>query len=180
MKILSRVGVFVVRKCVGSATDAGAELLMSRHIDEPGAALRIPGGEIQLREEPYAAALRKLHQRAGIEFLPLIRALGVFEIQSAVDPNARSRSYCYLFDGAGLPDRWMHNVAAEHRDKNRQGNDDDGGPEAGYKNLRLSYSWRAIGADVLGGVGADISLRGDHRYFLNADTIPELFEAELQ
>jgi ADP-ribose pyrophosphatase YjhB (NUDIX family) len=179
MKILSRVGVFVVRKYAGSARDPGAELLMFSHTDEPGAALRIPGGEILTREEPYAAALRKLHQRAGIEFLPLIRALGVFETPSMVQPNALSRSYCYLFDGAGLPDRWTHVVAAEHRDKNHHGAD-DAAQNGGYKNLRLSYRWRTIGADLLGGVGSDISLRGDHHYFLNADAIPELFEAELQ
>ncbi|RXZ36767.1 hypothetical protein D9O50_09870 [Oxalobacteraceae bacterium CAVE-383] len=176
MKILSRVGVFVVRKYTGSASNPGAELLMFSHADEPGAPLRIPGGEIQSREEPYAAALRKLHQRAGIEFLPLIRALGVFETRSALDPNALSRSYCYLFDGAGLPDRWSHVVAAEHRDKNCHGAD---APDYdGYKSLRLSYRWRTIGADSLG--GADVNLRGDHHYFLNADAIPELFETELQ
>ncbi|HEY4318938.1 MAG TPA: NUDIX domain-containing protein [Herbaspirillum sp.] len=176
MKILSRVGVFVVRRYVGSGGEAGAELLMFSHTDEPGAALRIPGGEIQSREEPYAAALRKLHQRAGIEFLPLIRALGVFETPSTAEPNAVSRSYCYLFDGAGLPDRWSHVVAAEHRDKNRHGAD---APDYdGYRSLRLSYRWRTIGSDLFG--GADVSLRGDHNYFLNADAIPELFEAELQ
>jgi ADP-ribose pyrophosphatase YjhB (NUDIX family) len=180
MKILSKVGVFVVRKYVGSTGETSAELLMSSHTGQPGAALRIPGGEIQLREQPYAAALRKLQQRAGIEFLPLIRALGVFETASMTQPNALSRSYCYLFDGAGLPDRWMYEVAAEHRDKNQAGGAADAFDNGGYKSVRLSYCWRTIGADLLGGVGSNISLRGDHHYFLNADAIPELFEAELQ
>ena len=180
MKILSRVGVFVVRKRAGAPFDSSAQLLMFSHADESGAALRIPGGEIQAREEPYAAALRKLNQRAGIEFLPLIRALGVFETRSAAMPNVLSRSYCYLFDGAGLPDHWTHEVAAEDRDKYRQADEDGDVDHGGYKSLRLSYRWRTVGDDLREGFGTGVSLRGDHNYFLNPDAIPELFETELQ
>jgi ADP-ribose pyrophosphatase YjhB (NUDIX family) len=163
MKILARVGVFVMRKCAASYAASGSELLLFYNVGDPDARMQIPGGPIASREEPYAAALRQLYKKAGIEFLPLIRALGVFEAESKVQPNALSRRYCYLFDGSGLPDHWMHDVEkpAPYGDSNDN-----------HEGLRLAYRWRDI--------GSDFRLRGDLNYFLNADAIPELFEAELQ
>jgi ADP-ribose pyrophosphatase YjhB (NUDIX family) len=164
MKIEARVGVFVMRKCTASYAASGAELLLFYNVGDPDARMQIPGGPIASREEPYAAALRQLYRKAGIEFLPLIRPLGVFEADSKLVPNALSRRYCYLFDGAGLPDHWVHDVEKMPL-YNDQGLDNHGG-------LQLAYRWRDI--------GADFRLRGDLNYFLNADAIPELFEAELQ
>jgi 8-oxo-dGTP pyrophosphatase MutT (NUDIX family) len=165
MKILSKVGVFVVRRCAGP----GAELLLFSLAGDLYAPLQIPGGGIASREEPYAAALRELAAKAGIEFLPLIRPLGVFETRPAALPNTLSRRYCYLFDGAGLPDRWTHEAAGmageECEDSAREQNKD-------RPKLRVAYRWH--------GIDSDFRLRGDLNYFLNAEAIPELFEAELQ
>jgi 8-oxo-dGTP pyrophosphatase MutT (NUDIX family) len=152
MKTLSKVGVFVVRKRAGSS----AELLLFKHIDHLNVPLQIPGGGIEPREEPYAAALRELHEEAGIRFLPLIRALGISESKSVVHPDLMLRRHCYLFDGAGLPDSWIHEV--------------DGGGED--KGLRFAYRWY--------GIASDFHLPGDLDYFLNREALPELFETALQ
>jgi len=152
MKILSKVGVFVIRR----RADAGAQLLLFSHVDYPQVPLQIPGGGIEPREEPYAAALRELHEEAGITFLPLIRTLGISENKSLVHPNGLLRRYCYLFDGMGLPEHWVHEV---------DGNGED-------KGFRFSYRWHDI--------ASDFHLTGDTDHFLNRDALPELFETALQ
>lgn len=149
MKIIPKVGAFVVRK----KADGSAELLLFTHVDFPEAPIQIPGGTMEPGEEPLAAALRELFEEAGIGPLPLLRQLGVSEVPSVVHEGALLRRHCYLFDGSGLPDHWVHRVTGSGED------------EA----LRFEYRWHRI--------APDFRLSGDLGHFLNPSHLPELYAA---
>ena len=150
MKTRLKVGAFVLRP----RAHAPAELLLFRHVDFPDAPIQIPGGSIEPGEEPYAAALRELHEEAGLAALPLIRALGISEciLPAWADlPERINRRHCYLFDGAGLPDEWQHLVTGEGDDRA----------------LRFAYSWHRV--------TPGFTLSGDLGHFLTPTAIPELY-----
>ena len=149
MNILAKVGVFVIRR---NAVGVG-ELLLFSHLDYPDVPYQIPGGGIEPREQPYAAALRELREEAGIAFLPLVRPLGVSEVLSDARPDTRLKRHCFLFDGTGLPEHWIHEVT---------GNGEDAG-------LRFGYRWHAV--------TSNFHLAGDTNHFLHGGSIPELYAA---
>jgi ADP-ribose pyrophosphatase YjhB (NUDIX family) len=149
MQIRLKVGAFVVREPAGLP----AELLLFTHVDIPEAPIQIPGGSIEPGEDPYAAAQRELHEEAGVGTLPPIRPLGVSEVPSIANANEVLRRHCYLFDGTGLPDHWIHTVTGAGQDNA----------------LRFEYRWHRI---VPG-----FTLTGDLNSFLNPSALPELYAA---
>ncbi|MNR90296.1 RNA pyrophosphohydrolase [compost metagenome] len=148
MAIILKVGIFVIRKRSGLT----AELLLFTHVDHPEAPIQIPGGGIEPDEDPLLAAQRELEEESGLSGLPLIRYLGVSEADSPSVAKTLIRRHCYLFDGAGLPEHWVHTVAGT-------------GVDLG---LRFDYRWHAI--------TPSFKLVNDLGYFLNPIAIPELYE----
>lgn len=148
-KILSKAGVFVIRpKPDGSGP---AELLLFTHVDSPDAPIQIPGGSIDPGEDPFVAALRELKEEAGVGPIPRIRPLGVSEDASISNTDVVLRRHCYLLDGTGLPNHWVHIVTGAGQDNA----------------LRFEYRWHRV--------TADLKLTGDFNYFLNSTAIPELY-----
>lgn len=148
MNIIRKVGAFVVRRPTG---DGPAELLLFTHVDSPDVSIQIPGGGIEPGEKPVMAALRELREEAGIGPLPVIRALGMSEMTSMVQPGAVVRRHCFLFDGAGLPDHWIHTVTGQGEDCA----------------LRFEYRWHRI--------ATNFALWRDLNFFLTPKHIPELY-----
>ena len=147
MKIIRKVGIFVIRKNAGQL----AELLLFTHVDYPDAPIQIPGGSIEPDEDPLLAAKRELAEESGLVGLPLLRYLGVSEADSTSVPKAVQQRHCYLFDGSGLADHWVHTV---------EGIGEDLG-------LRFEYRWHVI--------SPEFRLVNDLGYFLNPVAIPELY-----
>lgn len=147
MKIIQKVGTFVIRDNPGYA----AELLLFTHLDYPDAPIQIPGGTIEAGEDTYAAAQRELKEESGLSGLPLIRYLGISEAISSVETKTVLQRHCYLLDGTGTGDHWIHIV--------------DGGEED--TGLRFEYRWHRI--------SMEFKLANDLGYFLNSAAIPELF-----
>jgi len=147
--MVHKAGAFVIRRTAASGRPA--ELLLFAHADFPQVPLQIPGGSIEPGEAPDAAALRELHEEAGIVPLPLIREIGVSETPSHLEADAIVKRHCFLFDGGGLPDRWIHSVTGAGDDKG----------------LRFEYRWHTV--------GSELRLAGSQGYFLNPGAIPELY-----
>lgn len=148
MNVIQKVGIFVIR----NSSARRAELLLFTHVDYPDAPIQIPGGTIEAGEDPYAAAQRELAEESGLSGLPLIRHLGVSEAVAPIDAKTILQRHCYLFDGSGIADHWIHTV--------------DGGEED--TGLRFEYRWHAI--------PLEFRLVNDLGYFLNSVAIPELYK----
>lgn len=149
MRTIPKAAAFVIRCKIGSQP----ELLLFTHIDHPSVPHQVLGGGIEPGEQPYAAALRELFEEAGLTPLSLLRFIGVSTAPAHLETDAQVERHCYLFDGEGLPDQWIHHVTGAGDDRN----------------LRFEYRWHPAGALP--------PLAGSQGHFLSADAIPELFPA---
>lgn len=143
MNVVEKVGAFVIRK-----RDQTAELLLFTQPNSPDAPIQIPGGSLEDGETPENGVLRELREEAGVEDLTLVRKVGISEVpwQGRV-----FRRHCFLFDGDGLPERWVHEVVGSGVDRG----------------MRFDFSWHQV--------RDGFSLSGDLWYFLNPKYLPELF-----
>ena len=143
-----KVGAFVVR---GQARGPH-ELLLFTHVDFPDAPIQIPGGSLEPGEDPAAGVRRELYEEAGLTGLPLLRKLGISDVPWQ---GTLFRRHCYVFDGASLPERWVHTVSGDGVDRQ----------------LRFEYRWHTV--------AVDFQLSGDLGFFLKPEFLPELYSVSL-
>ena len=144
MNTVPKVAAFVICRRPHSAS----ELLLFTHQAHPEFPLELPGGGIDPGETPDEAVRRELYEEAGLKNLPFIRKLGVSEVWWRSEFRER---HCYLFDGSGLPDSWVHEVTGSGHDRAK----------------RFVYRWQPIVPGFR--LGYDLGA------FFNATDIPELF-----
>lgn len=153
MKTVFKVGAFVIRRSPAADVAVGrAQVLLFTHLDFPDVPPQIPGGGLEPGEEPLAGAVRELREESGQENLPLLRFIGTSESPWHIDPTVTMHRHCYLFDGEGLPDHWIHEVTGSGEDHK----------------LRFEYRWHTV--------TPDLQLAGNQGYFLTREHLPELFE----
>lgn len=143
MNVVEKVGAFVIRK-----RGRNAELLLFIQPDSPDAPIQIPGGSLEHAETPENGVRRELKEEAGVEGLTLVRKVGISEVpwQGRV-----FRRHCFVFDGEGLPERWVHEVFGSGVDRG----------------MKFEFSWHQV--------RDGFSLSGDLGYFLDPQYLPELF-----
>lgn len=157
MQTRHKVGALVIRRPPSPVGASGrAQLLLFTQLDAPEAPIQFPGGGLEPGENPLEGARRELREEAGLDGLPLIRALGVSEWPAPSLPGLLDltlRRHCFLFDGDGLPDAWEHVVTGEGEDRA----------------MRFAYRWHDI--------APGFTLAGDLGHFVTPEHLPELFAA---
>lgn len=119
----------------------------------PDAPLQVPGGGIHDDETPEIALEREVEEETGYENVPVIRKLGVSESPWLFRTMNR---HVFLLDGSGMPESWSHTVTGDGADQGQ----------------RLHFSWYRIALQP--------HLGGDLGTFLNPESAPELYPAELR
>jgi 8-oxo-dGTP pyrophosphatase MutT (NUDIX family) len=146
--MIQKVIAYITRRRIS----APRELLVFAHQGMPDVPIQVPAGSIDSDESPETALFREIWEESGLTMLRLERKLGVCELMQ--DGKARQQHYFLLEATTALPEAWNHTVQGL-------------GLDAG---LIFSYFWAPIepGFELYQGQTA----------FLNADAVPELFEAK--
>ena len=138
-----KVGAFIVRRL-----DERPQLFLYSRRYDPNAPLQTPGGGVRDGETPEQALWREVEEETGYGPMPIIRKIGVSETPWLFRTVKR---HCYLIDGTGLPESWVHTVSGDGIDQGEV----------------YHYSWYAT--------NEALSLAGDLSYFLTPEHLPELF-----
>jgi len=108
------------------------KIVLLKLIDYPHLALQIPGGTIEVNEEPADAALREAEEETGLESLKLVKLLGddVCDMrQYGHQEIVHGWFYQFSVDGFEKGDVWHHDELHAHG---------GGGP------IRYQLSWYSI------------------------------------
>jgi ADP-ribose pyrophosphatase YjhB (NUDIX family) len=103
-------------------------LLIFAHRDYPEAGWQVPGGTLEIGEDPGTGALREIEEEAGLTAFLRVILLGQ-SIYLAPEKNERHLRHFYRLEcPADGPDRFQHTVSS--------GEEDEG--------LVFLFSWRAL------------------------------------
>ena len=95
-------------------TRGSSDLLILQHADDAGGAgVQVPGGGIKPGESPAQAALRELHEEAGL------RGADPVYLESREWPTeapSRIRHYFWIVAPAATADEWEHEVLSDDED----------------------------------------------------------------
>ena len=150
IKVRIAVGAYIIRQ----TPQAGYQLLLFTHADEPDVPFQVPGGGVDAGEAIEQALYREIWEESGLTNLRLIRKLGVTET-CWIQPRKliSQRHYFLLETSSETPDEWQHTV---------QG----GGCDTG---MVFSYFWHDMSQGM-------VPLPEFGSYFLHPERIPELYQ----
>jgi 8-oxo-dGTP pyrophosphatase MutT (NUDIX family) len=89
--------------------DGTRELLIFYHRDVPDAGTQIPGGGVDEGETYAQAALRELHEEAGLTGLPITGPIDTYDWTNPEIGNVHQRQVFHA-ETTDLPDGWHHTV----------------------------------------------------------------------
>jgi 8-oxo-dGTP pyrophosphatase MutT (NUDIX family) len=85
-------------------------LLVFAHPNSPEAGIQVPGGSVELDEDPEAAVLREAKEETGLPGLRLIRALGedYYDMRQFGREEIQHRCFYHLACDSTPAETWIH------------------------------------------------------------------------